>query len=124
MIIWKFLAGIHGNIQDADKKPMINATVKIQGLNRSFEVAKVTAHFNIMLPPGKYVLEVNCHNYKPAILNIEITMEKLYLPINLVKDEGTVGEVVPVLNKMDRVENNILREPLYLNGVKSNGLRG
>ncbi|XP_044763905.1 carboxypeptidase D [Coccinella septempunctata] len=117
-------SGVQGHVQDDRKKPMTNATVKVQGLNKTFEVTKVKADFNIMLPPGKYVLEVNCHNYKTAFINVVITKQKLHLPVTLVRGDLNVGVAVPVLSKTDKIENNILREPLYLNGVKSNGLRG
>ncbi|KAL3271051.1 hypothetical protein HHI36_021551 [Cryptolaemus montrouzieri] len=116
--------GIHGYVKDETTKPMTNATIKVQGLNKTIEVAKATAHYNIMLPPGKYVIEVKCHNYKAFSVDVDITDSRIFLPITLQKDEGRSGLVVPVQSKHEDGDNEILHKPLYVNGIKTNGLRG
>ncbi|KAK9874298.1 hypothetical protein WA026_002650 [Henosepilachna vigintioctopunctata] len=112
--------GVHGYIQDTNGQRMTNATIKVIGLNKIFEVAKTSAQFNIMLPPAKYILEVSCHNYKPKYLDIEITKGRLFLPITL--DKKLIQNNSQ--NDDDILNNQILRRPLYVNGIKSNGLRG
>lgn len=83
---------------------MKNATVKMKGIEKIYEVTKINAHFKIMLPPGKYSLEVNCHEYEPQILNVEVVKDEiLSLQIKLeklnsaaalpIKDDGRNSEL-------------------------------
>lgn len=56
---------------------MVNASIRINGILRSYEVSKIKAHFKIMLPAGDYSMEIACHDYEPKLLNIKITQNHL-----------------------------------------------
>lgn len=79
--------GVQGMVVGDKKNPMINATLKLRGMNKSYEVTKIHGLFKIMLPPGKYYMEVLCHNYKPRLLTFEVVADNLItLNVELEKD--------------------------------------
>ncbi|XP_025831012.1 carboxypeptidase D [Agrilus planipennis] len=69
--------GIQGYVLDRSQKPMHNATVKVEGLRKMFEVTKNLAHFKIMLPPGQYRVEVSCHNYQTSHIDVSVNENSL-----------------------------------------------
>lgn len=83
--------GVQGTIIDKDSKPMTNATIKLRGLNRSYEVTKINAHFKIMLPKGKYLMEIACHNYKSKLATFEVIADNL-TTLNVVLDKENVKD--------------------------------
>ncbi|KAK4878716.1 hypothetical protein RN001_011222 [Aquatica leii] len=96
--IMNFLAitktGIEGFVHDSNGAVMKNATVKVQGVSRLYEVSKVMAHYKIMLPPGTFTLEVNCHMYDGKVLIVEIKKDvMLRLDVTLTQS-GDVETVV------------------------------
>lgn len=76
---------MQGFIKDTKGNPMKNATISIKGISKLYEVTKTSAHYKIMLPAGRYLMETNCHGYKAIsndllikeneILNLNITLE-------------------------------------------------
>lgn len=56
---------------------MINATIKVRGIQKLYEVTKINAHFKIILPPGNYYVEISCHNYKSKLLYFVVTIDNL-----------------------------------------------
>lgn len=92
--------GVQGTVVDKETKPMVNATIKLHGINRPRDVTKINAHFKIMLPIGKYIMEVYCHNYKTKILTFDVNADNLTtLNIILDKDnESSKNEEVTTTN--------------------------
>lgn len=77
---------MEGSVRDTDSNLMKNATVKVLGSNKIYEVTKISAHFKIMLPSGKYSLEVDCHGYMPKTVSIIVQKDEiLYADIILNK---------------------------------------
>lgn len=91
---------------------MRNATISILGISKTHEVTKNMAHFKIMLPPGGYKLEINCHEYQTKTLDIKV-----------VKDNITFVKVV--LEKQDNSMTVETHEQTFGKGVViGTGIRG
>lgn len=74
---------------------MKNATIKILGSNRVYEVHQSKAHFKIMLPAGNYNLIVSCHNYEIKFLKVEIKQYSLLsMIVKLRKLNETAGVTI------------------------------
>lgn len=88
--------GVNGFIRDENNKPMFNATVKILGDNKIYDVTKTQAHFKILLPVGFYNMLVSCHEYENKMINIEVKLnEILQIVVKLKKSGNTLSEVIP-----------------------------
>lgn len=103
--------GIEGTVQDEHAVPMRNATLRILGLDRYHEVTKTLAHFKIMLPPGRYTIEVACHLYQ------NITMDFLV-------EHGKLLNVPIVLKKELNLNNEDFEKPTLIGGFGNNGIKG
>lgn len=79
---------------------MVNASIKVKGIQRNYEVTKVKAHFKIMLPSGNYSMEVVCHDYEPKLLNIVITRNQL-LSLNVTLSKLTENNSHGVISNKD-----------------------
>ncbi|KAJ8930584.1 hypothetical protein NQ314_016596 [Rhamnusium bicolor] len=121
------LTGVEGYVKGAKMMPMLNATVKVPGLNRTFEVTKKLAHFKIMLPPGKYDLEVACHGYENKLLHVAITEGNL-LNLNVILNPANMDSPVYPGTIVNTSPNRIsatdisMHEPFA--GVVSTGIKG
>lgn len=68
---------------------MKNATIKILGSNRLYDV-NIDAHFKIMLPARKYNLLISCHQYEAKLVTIVVKENSiLSMVIKLKKLNGT-----------------------------------
>ncbi|KAF5286929.1 hypothetical protein FQR65_LT12388 [Abscondita terminalis] len=120
--IMNFLAitktGVEGVVRDSAGVPMKNATVKVQGVSRLYEVSKIAAHYKIMLPPGTFTLEVNCHLYDSKVLIVDIKKDViLNLDVVLNRPGGGVGTVV------DRVSDAVTGIKGYIRDNLSHPVR-
>lgn len=70
-----FVLGIEGFIRDELNKPMRNATLRIS--DRFYDITKNKAYFKIMLPEGKYTIEVTCHGYINATYTVDVKTGKI-----------------------------------------------
>ncbi|KAJ8958532.1 hypothetical protein NQ318_002327 [Aromia moschata] len=121
------LTGVEGFVKDAKLTPLLNATINISGMDQTFEVTKKQAHFKILLPPGKYDLEVACHGYEKKLLHIEITDGNiLSLKVNLyavnIHPEVYPGTVVTVAPEKMASADHTMHEPFT--GIVSTGIKG
>lgn len=88
---------------------MRNATVKVQGISKQYDVSKNMGLFKIMLPQGKYKLEVSCHGYQNQLVDVVV-------------EEGTITQQKIVLQRSNEqtyegyIESH---EPINLNGMSS-----
>lgn len=90
--------GVRGYVKDAvANTAMTNATVKIFGLNKLYDVSSTLAYYKIMLPAGHYKVLVSCHEYETQVFEVEVR-EGMMLDRNvMLKKVGSgVGTVVPV----------------------------
>lgn len=85
--------GLEGYVRDANASPMRNATIKLIGSDRNFDVTKNLAHFKIMLPPGKYKIEVSCHFYINTTINVDIIEGKMTF-INVILTKAGIFESI------------------------------
>ncbi|KAK5638630.1 hypothetical protein RI129_012925 [Pyrocoelia pectoralis] len=69
--------GVEGFVKNSNAVPMKNATIKVKGLSKVYEVTKIGAHYKILLPPGTYVLYFNCHNYETKTVNVIVKENQL-----------------------------------------------
>lgn len=104
--------GVQGYVQDNLQNPMRNATVKVQGISRVYEVTRNMAHFKIMLPPGVYKLEVNSHGYMSKTVDVRVELDNLRFIRVILDIMGTVFE-----------NNGENKEPGSVQGMAS-GIRG
>lgn len=110
--------------------PLLNATVRIAGSDQAIEVTKKTAHFKIMLPPGKYELDIACHGYEPLLKQIVITDANIIsLKITLYEKNTTrasteIYQGTIVQGESDKVviTDSTMHEPFH--GVISTGIKG
>ncbi|KAJ3651200.1 hypothetical protein Zmor_017252 [Zophobas morio] len=106
--------GVQGFVQDEKMAPMRNATVKVNGLDRTFDVTKTSAHFKIMLPPGQYTFEVSCHYYTTTTLGVTVV-------------QGQLSFVRVILTKSTTINvetDTELTKPLVVDGAVTSGIRG
>ncbi|KAG5866493.1 hypothetical protein JTB14_015933 [Gonioctena quinquepunctata] len=90
------LTGIEGVVKGPLGEPMLNATIKVSGIEQGYDVSKKIAHFKIMLPPGNYNLQFMCHNFQTKVMLVTVTEGNLLpLSVVLVKDEERKLEVYP-----------------------------
>lgn len=90
---------------------MRNATVKILGIEKIYEVTKNMAHFKIMLPSGNYKLEIICHEYETRLLDVKIESDNITFVKVVLKTQDTQGQVET-------------HEPKAGEGLIGTGLRG
>lgn len=108
------IAGVSGIVQDASSTSLRNASVKIQGINKSYEVTKNLALFKIMLPQGKYKLEVSCLGYKSQLIDVAV-------------QEGNITYQKVVLQRQNEqtyegyIESH---EPMSMEGAITTGVTG
>ncbi|VEN63122.1 unnamed protein product [Callosobruchus maculatus] len=124
-VISTTLTGVEGVVQNALGEPMLNATVRITGMEQQYEVTKRLAHFKILLMPGEYVLEVACHNYQSKVLHVKLEEEKiLSLKVILERGEEEVyrGTVVHLTHEQAVVTDGTMREPFK--GSITTGIKG
>ncbi|KAF5285144.1 hypothetical protein FQA39_LY16833 [Lamprigera yunnana] len=69
--------GVKGIVRDLAGEAMKNATIKVQGVNKLYEVSKISAQYKIILPPGVFTLEVSCHSYEKKIVVIEVKQDEV-----------------------------------------------
>lgn len=106
---------------------LLNSTVKLAGSDQVFEVTKKTAHFKILLPPGKYDLEIACHGYETAskqIIIIDGNMTSLRI---ILYEKSSTPEIYPgtiVQSDTDKViiTDSTMHQPFK--GIVSTGIRG
>nr|CAH7712255.1 unnamed protein product [Callosobruchus chinensis] len=124
-VISTTLTGVEGVVQNALGEPMLNATVRITGMEQQYDVTKRLAHFKILLLPGEYVLEVVCHNYQSKVLHVKLEEEKiLSLKVVLQRGEEEVyrGTVVHLTHEQAAVTDGTMREPFK--GSITTGIKG
>ncbi|KAB0791260.1 hypothetical protein PPYR_03060 [Photinus pyralis] len=69
--------GVEGFVKNSKGIAMKNATIKVEGLSKLYEVTKVGAHYKILLPPGTYTLHFNCHNYETKSADVVVRQSEL-----------------------------------------------
>lgn len=100
--------GVQGYVQDdTTHTPMRNATIKVVGVDRLFDVTKISAHFKIMLPAGKYSILVSCHEYESKTMDIEVRDSSMLHMVILLKRASGKGTV-----------ENVTELPKVFTGVK------
>ncbi|XP_044260416.1 carboxypeptidase D isoform X2 [Tribolium madens] len=87
--------GVQGFIIDDRKQPMRNATIRIVGYNRYYDVTRNhQAKFKIMLPEGQYTIEVSCHGYINATYDTTVKNGKFaYLPVILQPNSNEISGI-------------------------------
>ncbi|KAF2900813.1 hypothetical protein ILUMI_05352 [Ignelater luminosus] len=102
--------GVEGTVRDTDSNLMKNATVKVLGSNKIYEVTKISAHFKIILPSGKYSLEVNCHGYMPKVVSIMVQKDEI-LYADIILDKAS-EEISNNNDNNAEITNSIEQEPV------------
>lgn len=92
---------------------MRNATVKIRGISKVYEVTRNMAHFKIMLPPGVYKLEVNSHGYGSKVVDVRVEQDNVRF----------VRVVLDVMGAVFEGSNGEKKEPESIEGM-TGGIRG
>lgn len=83
-----------GTVENIDGTPMIQATIKIQGIERSHTVSKRSGYFKLMLPEGTYTMQITCHKYRNQSVTVTVSDNKLSkLKIRLIEEERKIPEV-------------------------------
>lgn len=59
-------------MRDVSSNSLRNASIKIQGISKSYDVSKNLAFFKIILPQGKYKLEVSCQGYHSQLIDVTV----------------------------------------------------
>lgn len=121
---------MEGNVHDAKMAPLLNATVKLTGSDRVFEVTKKTAHFKLLLLPGKYNLEIACHGYETTskqFVIIDGNMTSLRVILYETKSTPSApeiyqGTIVESNSDKEVITDSSMHEPF--NGIISTGIRG
>lgn len=93
---------------------MRNASVTVQGINKSYDVSKNLGLFKIMLPQGEYKVEISCHGYQNQLIDFEVT-------------EGTITHKKIVLQRTNEqtYEGYIeAHEPISMEGAVKNAITG
>ncbi|KAJ8917356.1 hypothetical protein NQ315_002378 [Exocentrus adspersus] len=125
-VINSALTGVEGTVHDTKSAPMFNATVKILGLEQDFEVTKQTGRFKILLPPGKYDLEITCHGHETEKRLVEVVEGKIEsLKVTMYEKQAPevyTGTIVTGEAQNMVVTDTTMHEPFR--GVVSTGIRG
>lgn len=83
---------------------MTNATIRIDGSNKLYEVNRNTAFYKIMLPEGNYNLIISCHNY--ATLNLPIYIQHNEITtVNITLEKLTGDGDAEILNQSKIIQN-------------------
>lgn len=94
--IMKFLSfvrvGVAGHIISGfPSKLMTNATIRILGSNKVYDVDKTTAYYKLLLPVGFYNLIITCHGYQTMNLPVYTrpdTLLKLNITLDPILNDG------------------------------------
>lgn len=74
---------------------MKNATFQIRGVERLFEVTKISGHYKTMLPKGDYILEFNCDKFRTKLVNVKIQESQITEQTVVMERSTDVEEVTP-----------------------------